>query len=167
VSGERPGYFFDATFGRSWADFDKPVNPAQDSADFDINVRPFATTLTQFTCAYLPKFSKGTDADLSAALLLQIIFFKINPGQEPAFEKFLAKFHDSRNSKWETEQNYLWYRIEDGDEMPQYLLLLPHKIFAEKRKTENFLAKLQAQNSSAQTAFQKHRCVKIMIIVRN
>lgn len=152
ASGKRLGYFVDATFGRSWADFDKPVNPAKDSADLDINVRPFAKAYTQFVCAFLPEFSRGTNADLSAALP-QIISFKINPGQELAFEKFLAGFHKEWQ-KNEPEQNYLWYRIEDGEDVPQYLLFLPHWNFTEKRKTENFLAKLWKQNPSLQSVFQ-------------
>lgn len=152
ASGNRLGYFVDATFGHDWAEFDKPVDSAKDVADIAINVLPFARFYTQFTCVYLPEFSNGTEANLSSSLP-QNIYFKIKPGFELTFEKFLAEL----NKDWqksEPKQNYLWYRIEDGGESPQYLLFLPHKNFTEKQKSENFLAKLWSRNPTAQTLFQ-------------
>lgn len=153
ASGNRIGYFVDATFGHDWADFDKPVDPAKDVADIAINVLSFAKFYSQFTCAYLPEVSRGTEQDLASALP-QNIYFKIKPGFEPTFEKFLAELHKDWQ-KTEFGQNYLWYRIEDGGESPQYLLFLPHKIFTEKQKTQNFLAKIWSGNTAAQNLFQQ------------
>lgn len=42
TSGERDGYFVDATFFHPWADLDKPVAPAEDGADNAKNVYPYA-----------------------------------------------------------------------------------------------------------------------------
>lgn len=152
ASGVRVGYFIDATFGHSWADFDKPINPTADVADFEINVSPFAKFLTQFIAAYLPTYSVGTNADLSSALP-RVIYFKVKPGQEQTFEEFLAAFR-SDYPKIAPDQNFLWFRIEDGDQTPQYFLFMPHKNFAERQKSQNFLAKLWARNIEARTKFQ-------------
>ena len=134
VSGPRRGYFIDTTFGHSWADFDKPVNPAGDVADLEINVNPFARVFTQFTCTALPGQSLGTSADLSAALP-QVIYFKIKPGQESTFEQFIASLRNEF-PKIAPEQKFLWYRVEDGEQTPQYLLFLPHKSYAEMQSSQ-------------------------------
>jgi hypothetical protein len=152
ASGARRGLFIDATFGHSWAAFDKPINPAADVADLEINVFPFAKVFTQFTCSSLPIHSVGTSVELSAALP-QVIYFKIKPGQESTFEQFLA---NARNAfpKIAPEQKFLWYRVEDGEQTPQYLLFLPHRNYAEMQNTQNFLTRLWELDKAAQTMFQ-------------
>jgi hypothetical protein len=152
TSGARRGFFIDTTFGHSWADFDKPVNPAADVADLEVNVSPFAKVFTQFTCAFLPAQSVGANAELSAALP-QVIYFKIKPGHESTFEQFLANVRNDF-PKIAPEQKFLWYRVEDGEQTPQYLLFLPHKSYAEMQATQHFLAKLWERNKAAQTMFQ-------------
>ena len=142
----------DATFGHDWPDFDKPIDPAQDAADIAINVLPFAKFHTQLVWTYLPEFGRGTEADLSSALP-QTIYFKVKPGNESTFEKFLAEFHKDLQHL-EPAQNYLWYRIEDGSDAPQYLLFLAHRNFGEKRKSQNLLARLWSRNTNAQNLFQ-------------
>ncbi len=152
ASGDRIGYFVDATFGHHWADFDQPVDPIKDAADNAINVLPFARVFTQFTCAYLPEVSKGSDADLQS-VLLQTVWIAIKPGGEDRFETFLLEAHRDWQKSW-PNQSFLWYRMEDGAQTPQYLLVLPHKNFAEKERTQNLFAQLWARNPTAQTAFQ-------------
>jgi hypothetical protein len=152
ISGARRGYFIDTTFGHTWADFDKPVNPAADVADLEINVTPFARVFGQFTCSALPAQSLGTREELSTALP-QVVYFKIKPGQESTFEQFMASMRNDF-PKIAPEQKFLWYRVEDGEQTPQFLLFLPHKSYADMQSTQNFLARLWEQNKAAQTMFQ-------------
>jgi hypothetical protein len=152
ASGTRLGYFIDATFEHSWSDFDKPINPAADRADLEVNVFPFVTLFTQFTCVHLTSYSARTNTDLSAAST-QVTYFKVKPGKEREFEKFLAAFRDDY-PKIAPDQNFSWYRVEDGDKTPQYLLFVPHKNQAERQKSDNFWTKLWQQNAEAQTRFQ-------------
>lgn len=48
VSGSRYGQFVDETFGRTCADFDKAIKPAEDIADNRIHVFPFGDVQTIF-----------------------------------------------------------------------------------------------------------------------
>ena len=152
ISGERRGFFMDTTFGHSWADFDKPVNPTSDVADLEIHVLPFARVHTQFTCASLPAQSVGASADLSAAFP-RVLYFKIKPGQESTFERFLASFRKDV-PKITPEQKFLWFRVEDGEQVPQYLLFLPHENYAAMQNTNGILAKVLGQNKEAQAMYQ-------------
>ncbi len=152
ASGTRRGYFVDTTFGHSWADFDKPVSPAADVADLEVNVFPFARVLTQFTCTALSAQSVGTSAELSAALP-QLAWFKIKPGQQLTFELFLAIFHDEI-PKIVPEQKFLWFRVEDGEQTPQYLLFLPHKSYSEMENTQNLFDRLRSRKSETSTLIQ-------------
>jgi hypothetical protein len=152
ASGTRLDYFIDATFGHSWSDFDKPINPAADLADLEVNVLPFVTVFTQFTCVHLTSYSVATNTDLSAALP-QVIYFKVRPGQEQTFEEFLASFR-SDYPKIAPDQNFSWYRVEDGDKTPQYLLFVPHKNQAERQTPDNLWTKLWEQNAEARNKFQ-------------
>jgi hypothetical protein len=48
---------------------------------------------------------------------------------------------------------FLWYRFEDSEQTPQYLLFLQHS-YAEMQSTQYFLARLWERNKAAQTVFQ-------------
>jgi hypothetical protein len=46
------------------------------------------------------------------------------------------------------------YRVENGEQTPQYLLFLPHNSYAEMQSTQNFRARLWERKKAAQTMFQ-------------
>lgn len=46
ATGPRIGHFVDGTFGRTWQELDRAVNPAEDSADNAANVSPHADWLS-------------------------------------------------------------------------------------------------------------------------
>ena len=152
ASGTRRGYFIDVTFGHQWADFDKPVNPKGDTEDNLLNVLPYAKVDTVFLCSHLTKVSLQTASSLSANLP-KIYYLKLKPGRETAFEKFLVSFREGI-PRIAPGQNFLWFRVEDGAQTPQYILFLPHANFEEMRRTENLFARLFEQNAAAQSNFQ-------------
>jgi len=151
-SGERDGAFIDITFGHRWEDFDKPIDPKADAADFNESVAPFAEVLIQFVCTNLTEYGSGTQADLSAAQP-QIFRFKVKPGYESDFEMFLKDFR-SAMGKIAPEQKFFWFRVEDGDQTPQYLLFLSFGSFAEREKSKNFLTRITAEIPAMRTYFQ-------------
>lgn len=149
VSGTRRGQFIDATIGRSWADFDSPVNPSADRADNLVSVLPFAEITTQYTTTFQAEFSRVKDTDLVAPLQ-NVVYLKLNPASETSFKRFLAEFMKQAA----TEQSFLWYRIEDGDDTPQYFVLMPRNNFAEFGKTENLFERVFERSDAARIAFR-------------
>lgn len=111
VLGSRLGQFMDGSFGHSAADFDRPVNPAGDRADNVANVLPYGDFVSHGVYRRLENASRGaTLPDTSAYLVLST--YRVEPGQEAAFEKAIAEQHGSRAT---------WYRLVVGGAGPTYL----------------------------------------------
>lgn len=150
TSGTRRGQFIDATFGRTWADFDKPVNPSADRADNQINVLPFAENTAGYTAVFMPQVSRAKDADLSAPMQ-RVFYLKLHAGSEGRFNQFLAEF----SNQVARDQSFLWYRIEDGDDVPQYFVMLPHNSFGEFEKTENLFERVLEKSETARNTLKE------------
>jgi hypothetical protein len=89
TSGERDGYFMDASFQHRWTDFDSPVVPsAEDSADNDLNVGTYADVRSAATYEAI---AGEPNRELLTATLLTVYHFGIVPGGASEFESLIGK----------------------------------------------------------------------------
>jgi hypothetical protein len=78
TSGERYGWFMDASFQHRWSDFDTPATPsAEDSADNNLNV---ATYADERSAASYDAISGEATRDLLTSPLLTVYHIAIAPG---------------------------------------------------------------------------------------
>lgn len=139
-SGLNTGTYIVGRLGQHWADFDKPSLP--DQADLEeyekvvgANVESIVTRYYEF----LPKLSnmgnsKPTDK------FAEVLSFQVMYGKSPEFRGILARITEAaQKTKWPPE--FLWYYLASGGETGTYVLVLPHKSwadFADKPDTKPF-----------------------------
>jgi len=88
TSGERYGYFMDASFQHRWSDFDTPATPsAEDSADNNLNV---ATYADERSAASYDAISGEATRDLLTSPLLTVYHFAITPGAATELESIVS-----------------------------------------------------------------------------
>ncbi|HWR14463.1 MAG TPA: hypothetical protein VN577_06525 [Terriglobales bacterium] len=88
-SGDRSGWFVDASFGHAWTDFDSPVNPSGDRGDNEKNVVPYADVRQVSTFEVVPAASNLDEQRLSSRLLT-FVYLDIRPGFGGQFEASIA-----------------------------------------------------------------------------
>ena len=88
ASGERDGYFMDASFQHRWTDFDSPVVPsAEDSADNDLNVATYADVRSAATYEAI---AGDPNHELLTSRLLTVYHFSIGPGGASELESLMG-----------------------------------------------------------------------------
>ena len=84
----------------------------------------------------------------------KVIYLNIRAGYEDEFSHFLTSFLKAMQEV-SPKQSFSWYRIEDGHEVPQYFLMLPHQNFAEFRNTENLFERILKTDVAARKKFRR------------
>jgi hypothetical protein len=118
ISGERAGAFVDGTFFRDWSDFDNAVAPADDAADNDVNVRPYAALQSVATYEIVTA-TRANETSRITAPFLMFVYIESAPGRGAELE---AAIRDDWHAKQRTS-DFLLLRPVDGTD--QHLLLLP------------------------------------------
>jgi predicted component of type VI protein secretion system len=127
TSGERYGYFMDASFQHRWSDFDAPVTPsAEDSADNALNV---ATYADERSAASYDSISGEATRDLLTSPLLTVYHFTIPPGAANEIESLMSA--ELRNlgqealNRWAAKSEFRHALLRPVNGATEYLLLLP------------------------------------------
>lgn len=112
VLGPRLGYFMDGTFGHPAQDFDNAIKPAEDVADNNANVAPYADFTSHGIYERLDHLGKGPVLpDASAFLFLNS--YQVTAGEEARFERSVGNLQ---------EPNFTVYRLKTGGDGSRYLL---------------------------------------------
>ena len=118
-AAEHPRWFVYATFGHAAADFDHPVNPADDERDNAVNVSPYVTWGENGLYEFLPNLSRGS-GEPSMTPRMEVTIVELRPDATAAFEAAVSK--QTANVHRET----LWYReVVGGARAPRYVRLRP------------------------------------------
>jgi hypothetical protein len=117
-AGERQRWFVYATFGRTAAELDEPVAPAEDERDNVANVVPHAQFAGNGLYEYLPELSRGS-GEPAASPRLEMTTVELEAGAEKSFEMSLGAARSA------LREETLWYRMLAGGAMPRYVRLRP------------------------------------------
>lgn len=144
VSGPRFGQFVDATFEHSWSDFDSPVKPAEDAADNELHTVPFGNFLTAFKVSKVRQLSSSDGAGLKSKFI-RLITLSVNDMPEglKAVEKLKNKYATDFSLK-----NFHTYKLIDGGNANQIILMLGFNDYAGFGKTRNLQEDLTAVEDS-------------------
>ena len=137
ISGTRTGQFIDVTVNHTWDDFNHSVNPAGDGADNQLHTEPFADYLRAFKVS-LTSFSDAADKQLLAAKMLRMLTIDVSDINRGAklIEKAIADFRAIASN------NFIVYRVVDGGNVMQFIILVPLNSIADMEKTTTFPASL-------------------------
>ena len=133
--GERQRAFVYATFGRSAADFDNAVSPAEDERDNISNVTPHAHFAGSALYEFLPELSRGA-AEPQPTPRVEMTTIDLASGSESSFESALASEKESLDGET------LWYRLIAGGPTPRYLRLRPRATISAILEMRNALPQM-------------------------
>jgi len=155
ATGERYRWFVYATFGRTAAELDTPVAPADDERDNVLNVAPHVAWVENGLYEFLPALSRGSGVPQPAART-ELATVVVKPGAGKAFEAALAAGQAAPG------EETLWYRMVVGGNVPRYLRLRPRAGLASiiEARGEQALSKAAYQHVERMT-------VEVLMLRRN
>ena len=116
--GERQRSFIYATFGRSAAELDNAVSPAEDERDNISNVTPHGHFAGSALYEFLPAISRGT-GEPQPVPRVELTTVDLKGEAEESFESALTAQHATLQGET------LWYRLVAGGPTPRYLRMRP------------------------------------------
>jgi hypothetical protein len=133
ISGPRSGQFVDATVDHAWSDFDRPINPAGDRADNELHVYPYADLQVVMKTSCLKELSMADNNSLRSKFLRMITLqvTDINTAIK-VIEQFKRSWPPATQLK-----NLLVYKIVDGENINQLILMLGFNSYEDYGKGEN------------------------------
>src|SRR5262245_33481258 len=143
--GERQRWFAYATFGRSAAELDSPVSPAEDWKDAFLNFEAHTDSWESGLYEFLPALSRGNGVPTPEASL-ELTTAVLRPGTERAFEEALAA------SRARLQDETLWFRMVAGGAAPRYVRLRPNPDLSTLLKRKDESAPWSPAESSIVTA---------------
>src|ERR1043165_3878763 len=154
--GDRQRWFVYATFGRSAAELDNPVSPAEDERDNIANVTPHAEFVGSALYEFLPALSRGSGQP-EATPRCEMVTVELHPGAQEAFEAAIGE----RQSSLQGET--LWYRLIAGGTSPRYLRLRPRaKVSAFLEERENLPEALIAKTTVEILKLRRTMCYGVV-----
>jgi hypothetical protein len=144
ISGPRDGLFVDATFNHSWSDFDKSVKPAEDEADNVLHTYPFGDFQLGFKASNMKSLSFSDSSSLKSKFLrlVTLTVSDIETGKR-VIEKLKISYQSNAAIR-----NLLTYKLVDGGNLSQFLLLFGFNSFEEFEKNENLQEELSQMENS-------------------
>ncbi|WP_394850360.1 hypothetical protein LZC95_23245 [Pendulispora brunnea] len=133
TTGPRDGQFMDATIGRAWSDFDKPLKPAEDAADNRAHVYPFGELQSVCRVIALEDLSIGRPSGLTSkyARLLTLTVTD-TPNAVRVLAELKANYQEAIGIK-----TMLAYRIVDGGNLNDILLFMGFPTVEEYGKSDH------------------------------
>ncbi len=119
ISGPRYGQFADATFHRTWKDFDNAVKPAEDLADNRLHVFPFGDVTSIFKIKHYPTHSTNDTLDYKARLT-RLITLSVNDASEGlrAIQALKKRLTDKGVGSFHT------FSMVDGGSLYEFVILI-------------------------------------------
>ena len=130
MSGDQTGAFIVGRFDQHWADYDKPaVTDEADLAEFQKVMGSYVDSVVLRYYDAMPKISSESN-DPTPAKFSEIITFQARPGKESDFRSAIERISDgAKKTKWPID--YRWYRLVNGGTSGTFVLVLPHKNWAD------------------------------------
>jgi len=130
LSGDNTGVFIVGRFAQHWPDLDKPaVSDEADEAEFQKLMGAYIESLALRYYEFMPKISNPA-GDMAPTKFSEILTFQVRYGKESDFRSAIARVHDaSEKTKWPI--NYEWYELVSGGPTGTFVLVLPHKNWAD------------------------------------
>jgi hypothetical protein len=136
ISGRHVGQFIDATFGHSWNDLSRPVDPAGDGADNNLHTEPFGDYLTGFKVARIEEASVA-DTDGLKTRYSRLITLKTD--DLPRARSVLLRLKERYTGK-DGIRNFQCFHTIDGGDLNQVILLIGLNDLTQFDRSQNIAA---------------------------
>jgi hypothetical protein len=137
MSGDDTGTYIVGHARQHWADLDKPaVSDEADLAEFQKVMGSYVESVIARYYDYLPKISNPVEGSSGPEKLSEILEFHVRSGKNAEFRSAIGRVYDATvKTKWPV--NYEWYVLANGGEDGTYVLVLPHKNWADFEDNPN------------------------------
>ena len=134
-TGERLGQYLVRTPGHHWEDFDAQAEfSAADTADFSAGAGQYVSSTSSTFSRLLPKVSRWPEGDAMPAFV-EVLTFRLRYGASREFNYAIKKINEAINkSDWPV--HYAWLTTVSGGQLGTYILVLPHKNWADFKDPE-------------------------------
>lgn len=132
TNGDRSGWYVDATMGHQWSDFDHPVDPSGDGANWALNVAPSVITSPWNAAWQRVPGVGGADANVEQVIehapTMLVYEYQVRPDAAARFVAAASKVH--------TPQPFVLFALVSGGEGPLYRLMMPLPSWATLRELQ-------------------------------
>jgi hypothetical protein len=143
IVGPRVGFFMDATFNHTWADFDKPVKPIEDGQDARLHISPFGDYQYSYKVAFQPGLSISDTGSLKSKYLRMLTLQVTNMDTAKRVIDKLKGVYQLKGSTC-----FLTYKMADGGPLNQFQVFIGFSSYEDYGKSENITEEIsQAENS--------------------
>jgi len=130
LTGDATGTYIVGRLNQHWADFDKPSVPEQSDIDeYNKVIGAYVESVITRYYALLPKVSsvgQSSPTDKYA----EIVTFQVKYGKNSDFQSGIARVAEAaQKTRWPV--NFIWYALASGGNTGTYVLVLPHKSWAD------------------------------------
>jgi hypothetical protein len=145
-SGPRYGQYLDVSFN-NWKDFDKSFKPDEDDSDFKLHVQPYADLQTSFKMSYQGNLSFGDSIGLYSKYM-RLLTLSVN--DISATWKVIEKLKNNYSSNSICKAFFV-YKMIDGGNVDQVVLMLGFDSYSDYGKPENFQEEIAGIENSLKT----------------
>lgn len=136
TSGPRIGWFIEATFNHAWSDFDgRPVDPNEENVSLNQTVLPFADIRSTFKAYFLKDQSIVNSGSLRSKMIRMVT---LRVTDLPAAIRVVDRYKNSFRSNSDVT-TLMAYKVVDGGNANQLILLIGSNSWEQYGKTENIL----------------------------
>lgn len=135
ISGPRDGQLLDATVDRAWADFDQRLKPAEDAADNQLHVHPFAKLKNIIKMEKIASCGHNKGLQTHFLRMITITAYPLTNAIK-ALDNVTKQLHAGC---------FYTYKIVDGGNLHQLVLLLGYDSFSELGKDAEITELLEKQ----------------------
>lgn len=136
TSGPRIGWFIEATFNHAWSDFDgRPVDPSEENVNLIQSVLPHADIRSTFKAYFLKDQSIANSGSLRSKMIRMVT---IRVTDMPAAIRVIDRYKNSFRSNSDVT-TLMAYKVIDGGNANQLILLIGANSWEQYGKTENIL----------------------------
>ncbi len=139
TSGPRIGWFIEGTFSHAWSDFDsRPFDVGEETASLHQTVLPHADVRSLYKAYFLKDQSIANSASLRSRLIRMVT---IRVTDLPAAIRVVDRYKNSFRSNSDIT-TLMAYKVIDGGNANQLILLIGSNSWEQYGKTENILDQL-------------------------
>ena len=132
VSGDHTGTYIVGREGQHWADLDKPSVPdAADLAEYNKEIGQYVGSLVTRYYNYIPEESSIPAGGLPSHYA-EVNIYHVKFGHYAEFRTAISRVTAAiKKTNWNPSGTAGWYEIANGGRMGEFVLVLPHKNWAE------------------------------------
>ncbi len=130
LTGDATGTYIIGRLNQHWTDFDKPSVPEQSDIDeYNKVIGAYVESVITRYYALLPKVSSMGQSNATDKLS-EIVTFQVKYGKDSDFQSGIARVAEAaQKTRWPV--NFIWYALASGGTTGTYVLVLPHKSWAD------------------------------------